>query len=108
MHTHQPFATAIACMENPELKMLHQNSLRFYERVAYDREYAGLATAHAEGRRLGEALGHNKDVLLMGSHGVLVVALTVSLAFEKLYYLERAAQLQVYCGSLGGRASAVP
>jgi len=31
----------------------------------------------------------------MGSHGVLVVADTVALAFERLYYLERAAQVQV-------------
>ena len=31
----------------------------------------------------------------MSHHGVIVVADTVALAFEKLYYLERAAQVQV-------------
>ena len=35
-----------------------------------------------------------KDILFMGNHGVLSVANTISIAFDHLYYLERASQLQ--------------
>lgn len=38
-----------------------------------------------------------KDVLLMANHGVLTVAPTISMAFDNLYYLERAAMVQVRC-----------
>lgn len=37
----------------------------------------------------------DKDILMMGNHGVLSVAPSVSQAYDLLYYLERAAQLQV-------------
>jgi ribulose-5-phosphate 4-epimerase/fuculose-1-phosphate aldolase len=40
-------------------------------------------------------LGENKSVLFMGNHGVIVVGPSVAEAFDELYYLERAAQVQV-------------
>ncbi|KAG7168679.1 adducin-related protein C1289.14-like [Homarus americanus] len=107
MHTHQPHATAIACMKDPTLLMVHQNSARFYQRVAYDQDYSGLALAIAEGKRLGQALG-DKDILFMGNHGVLSVAPTVSLAFDHLYYLERAAQLQTLVVSMQKEIALIP
>ncbi|XP_037080299.1 putative aldolase class 2 protein RP493 [Pollicipes pollicipes] len=93
-HTHMPYATALACLKDPRLRMVHQNSLRFHQRVSYDTEYAGLATALAEGQRLGRKLG-DAAVLFMGNHGVLVVAETVAEAFDSTYYLERACMAQV-------------
>ncbi|XP_069987406.1 putative aldolase class 2 protein RP493 isoform X2 [Penaeus vannamei] len=94
MHTHQPHVTALACLRDPQLLMMHQNCLRFYNRISHDRDYGGLAVALEEGKRLGKVLG-SKDVLFMGQHGVLVVAPTVSMAFDHLYYLERCAELQI-------------
>ncbi|KAF8788629.1 putative aldolase class 2 protein RP493 like protein [Argiope bruennichi] len=94
MHTHMPYATALTCLKNPKLLMLHQNSSRFYNRIAYDTEYAGLGDFAAEGERLGEALGQN-SVLFMGNHGVLTAAESVDVAFDDMYYLERAAMVQV-------------
>ncbi|XP_063872252.1 uncharacterized protein LOC135106829 [Scylla paramamosain] len=107
MHTHQPYATALACMKDPELLMVHQNSARFYKKVAYDNKYSGLAEAIDEGKRLGEALG-DKDILFMGHHGVLSVGAEVSIAFDNLYYLERAAQLQVQCMSMRKEVDLIP
>lgn len=49
-----------AGMKDPTLLMVHQNSLRFYQKVAYDTRYAGLALALDEGKRLGEVLGRYK------------------------------------------------
>lgn len=40
-------------------------------------------------------LAGDKDVLLLANHGVLTVAPTISMAFDNLYYLERAALVQV-------------
>lgn len=48
-------------MKDPELLMVHQNSARFYKRVAYDNNYSGLAEAIDEGKRLGEALGESVE-----------------------------------------------
>lgn len=107
MHTHQPYSTALACMKDPTLQMIHQNSARFYKRVAYDSNYSGLALAIDEGKRLGEALG-DKDILFMGHHGVISVATNVALAFDHLYYLERAAQLQVLAFSMQREVGLIP
>lgn len=94
MHTHQPYVSALAALEDCELRMVHQNSIRFWNRVAYDVEYGGVAFSFEEGERLAKVLG-DKDVLIMGNHGVMVVAPTISMAFEMLYFLERAAMVQV-------------
>ena len=72
LHTHMPYATALSMLENPRLEMAVQSALGFYEDVAYDLEYNGLAFDETEGERLARALG-DKSVLLMGNHGALVV-----------------------------------
>ncbi|GFQ70429.1 adducin-related protein C1289.14 [Trichonephila clavata] len=98
MHTHMPYASTLTCLQQPELLMLHQNSCRFYERIAYDTEYSGLGESFEEGNRLGAALGQ-KNVLFMGNHGVLTAAESVDVAFDYMYYLERAAMIQVLAWS---------
>ncbi len=72
LHTHMPYATALCMLENPRLEMAVQSALGFYNDVAYDPAYNGLAFDESEGERLARALG-DKSVLMMGNHGVLVV-----------------------------------
>ncbi len=100
LHTHMPYATALTCVEGGELAPIHQNSLRFYGAVAYDRDYNGLAEDPAEGERIAAALG-DKRVLFMGNHGVLVIGETIARAFDDLYYLEQACRVQVLAMSTG-------
>jgi len=50
----------------------------------------------AEGERLAAVLGPHNKVLFMANHGVLVVGETVAEAYDRLYYLERACQVQLY------------
>ncbi|XP_071552794.1 putative aldolase class 2 protein CC_1201 [Panulirus ornatus] len=107
MHTHQPYATALACMKDPRLLMVHQNSLRFYQNVAYDTSYTGFALALEEGKRLGRVLGE-KNILFMGNHGVVSVAKTISMAFDNLYYLERAAMMQVLAAGMEKEVALIP
>ncbi|NQW33443.1 MAG: class II aldolase/adducin family protein [Acidimicrobiaceae bacterium] len=101
LHTHMPYTTALACLRNFEFLMLDQNACRFYQRIAYDRDYFGMALAASEGERVALVLGESKNVLFLANHGVIVVSNSVAEAFDELYYLEKAAQLQVLALSTG-------
>lgn len=107
LHTHMPYATALCMLQNPRLEMAVQTALGFYNDVAYVPAYNGLALDIAEGERLARALG-DKSVLMMGNHGVLVVGKTIPQAFERLYFLERAAQAQVLALSTGRPLQLIP
>jgi ribulose-5-phosphate 4-epimerase/fuculose-1-phosphate aldolase len=107
LHTHMPYATAMSMLENPRLEMAGQNAIAFHDDIAYECDYNGLAFDQTEGERLARALG-SKSVLMMRNHGVLVVGLTVAQAFERLYFLERAAQTQVLALSTGRALRIIP
>jgi ribulose-5-phosphate 4-epimerase/fuculose-1-phosphate aldolase len=59
MHTHMPYATALGMLENPRLEMAVQSALGFYDDIAYDTHYSGLAFDASEGERLARALGQS-------------------------------------------------
>src|ERR1700684_631702 len=80
LHTHMPYATALNMLENPRLEMAVQSALGFYEDVAYDSTYTGLAFDTSEGERMAAVLGE-KSVLMLANHGVLVVGNTIAQAF---------------------------
>ncbi len=100
LHAHPPYATVIASLADPEIKPIDQNTARFFQRAAYDRNYSGMANSDEEGDRLAGLLG-NRKTMMMGNHGVLVVANTVAEAFDQLYYLERACQTLALAYSTG-------
>jgi ribulose-5-phosphate 4-epimerase/fuculose-1-phosphate aldolase len=107
LHAHPPYATAIACIEGGRLLPCHQNALRFVGRVAYYDDYRGPVLDTAEGDRIAESLASN-SVLLMKNHGVIVTGPTVADALDDLYYLERAAEVQVKALSTGIPLALVP
>jgi len=107
LHTHMPYATALTMLENPRLEMAHQNAVMFHDDIAYEADYGGLALDVSEGERLARALG-SKSVLFMRNHGVLVVGQTVAEAFERLYFLERAAMTLVLALSTGRPLHVIP
>jgi ribulose-5-phosphate 4-epimerase/fuculose-1-phosphate aldolase len=95
MHVHSPFATVLACLEDPVLPPLDQNACMFFGRQAADTDYGGLALAE-EGERCAQLLADPKvTVLILGNHGVLVVGRTVAETFDRLVYFERAAETYV-------------
>jgi ribulose-5-phosphate 4-epimerase/fuculose-1-phosphate aldolase len=107
LHVHSPYATAVACLADPEIKPIDQNTARFYNRVAIDLGFGGIADDQAEGERLVRALG-NGNRMMMGNHGVLIAAETVAQAFDDLYYLERACQTLVLAYSTGQKLNIMP
>jgi ribulose-5-phosphate 4-epimerase/fuculose-1-phosphate aldolase len=108
LHTHMAATTALTCLRDFEFLPLDQNACRFYQRIAYDRDYCGMALDDGEGERVAGLLGDDKSILFMGNHGVMVVAATVAEAFDELYYLEKAAQLQVLALSTGRPLALIP
>jgi len=80
--------------------MVHQNSMRFQNQIAYDDNYGGLILDSNEGDRLMQVMG-TKNILFMGNHGLMVAGETPALAFNTLYYLERACMHQVLAMSTG-------
>lgn len=98
LHTHMPYATAITLTEPGRLEMVEQNALRFLDDIAYDDEYNGLVTDAGEGDRLARVMGARR-VIFLANHGVIVAGPSVAEAFDLLYYLERAARLQVLARS---------
>jgi len=100
LHTHQPYATALTVVHDARLEPISQNAVRFYDDCAYDDSFNGLVLESNEGDRLAAAIG-DKRVMFLANHGVIVIGPTVAEAFDDLYYLERAAQLQVLALSTG-------
>lgn len=100
LHTHMPYATTLTAIEGGRLEAVSQNALRFTNDVAYDRDYNGLANDFAEGGRIAEALG-DKRILFLANHGVIVIGESIARAFNDLYFLERACQVQVLAMSTG-------
>jgi len=99
-HTHMPYATALSMTEGPPLVWAGQTALKFYGRTAVDEDYNGLALDATEGARIAGAVG-DADIIFMKHHGVMVLAPTIAEAWDDLYYLERAAEVQVLAMSTG-------
>jgi ribulose-5-phosphate 4-epimerase/fuculose-1-phosphate aldolase len=93
-HTHMPSATALCLLEGPPLLWLGQTALKFYGRTAVDEDYNGLALDASEGDRIASAMG-DADVLFLKNHGVMVGGASIAEAWDDLYYLERAAEVQL-------------
>jgi ribulose-5-phosphate 4-epimerase/fuculose-1-phosphate aldolase len=106
-HTHMPFASALTRLEDPRIKEIGQTEVGLIDAIAYDDEYSGPAFEPAEGERLARCIG-NKSVLFMANHGVTTLGTTVADAYDRLYYLERAAQVQIYAMWTGQRLKQLP
>lgn len=106
-HTHMPNATALSMLEGPPLVWAGQTALKFYGRTAIDEDYNGLALDEAEGDRIAAAMGE-ADIVFMKNHGVMVVGPSIAEAWDDLYYLERACEVQRLALATGRSLKAVP
>ena len=95
MHVHSIHATVLASLADSRLPPIDQNTATFFNRVAIDEEFGGLAFK-AEGERCATLLTDPKvKTLIMGNHGVMVTGKTVAETFNRLYYFERAAETYI-------------
>jgi ribulose-5-phosphate 4-epimerase/fuculose-1-phosphate aldolase len=94
-HTHMPYASALTRLEDPRIKEIGQTEVGMMSGIAYDDLYTGPAFDPEEGERLAKIIG-DKTILFMANHGITTVGETVADAYDRLYYIERAAQVQIY------------
>jgi ribulose-5-phosphate 4-epimerase/fuculose-1-phosphate aldolase len=96
-HTHMPYASALARLEDPRILPIGQTELGIMRKTCYDMEYMGPAFDAAEGDRLAGLMGDPaKSIMIMANHGALTIGANVAEAYDRLYYLERVAQVQLH------------
>lgn len=100
IHTHTRAGIAVAAQEQGLLP-LSQHAMRFWGNLAYH-EYEGLALELEEQQRLTRDLGAHKAMILR-NHGLLTCGASVAEAFDLMYYLERACDIQI--AALSGNAT---
>ena len=102
LHTHMPHATALTMVEGGRLEMAHQTAVRFWGRMAHH-TFGGIALDDVEGARIADAQRENldADILFLDNHGITVGGESVAVAFDDLYYLERACRQQILAQSTG-------
>lgn len=105
MHVHSKYALALACLKDPVLPPIDQNTMRFFNRVAVDDGFDGMGLGE-EGSRIASRLG-NHSVMLMGNHGVMVATHSVAQALDDLYYFEKACETYIIALSTGKELSIV-
>jgi len=112
LHTHMPWATSLTLLDGDHhrLLMAHQTATRFHGRVAYESQFSGLANDAKEGDRLATRAQNSPevDVTFLSQHGVVVGGSDVAVAFDDLYYLERACRQQVLAMHTGAPLKILP
>lgn len=97
MHTHTRAGAAVSTLRRG-LRPISQDVLEIWDELAYH-DY-GVPSSVEECEALGRSCaGANALVLL--NHGLLALGDSIPAAFVRMYYLERACQLEVASRSLG-------
>ena len=98
LHTHSRAGCAVAALDEGLLPV-NQMSLEFYDRVAYH-DYEGIALNLDEQQRLVADLGDH-HALILRNHGLLTVGETAARAFLRMFYLDRACEIQLSAAAAG-------
>ena len=98
LHTHSRAGCAVAALDHGLLPV-NQMSMEFYGQVAYH-DYEGIALDLAEQQRLVADLG-DCPVLILRNHGLLTVGESASQAFLRMYYLDKACDIQLAAAAAG-------
>jgi hypothetical protein len=94
---------ALLCKDG--LLPVNQINLEFYGKVAYH-DYEGIALDLDEQKRLVADLG-TKPVMILRNHGLLTVGKDAQQAFLRMYYLDKACEIQL-TAQQGGAALNLP
>ncbi|CAG7591885.1 class II aldolase/adducin family protein [Rhodococcus opacus] len=98
LHTHTKAGCAVAAQEHGLLP-LNQISMEFYNRVGYH-DYEGIALNTAERVRLVEDL-RDHPAMILRNHGLLTVGASAAEAFLRMFYLEKACDIQIAAQASG-------
>jgi len=104
IHTHTRAGVAVSAMKCGLLP-ISQHALRVHADVSYH-DYEGIALELDERARLVRDLGRSRAMILR-NHGLLALGDSVRDAFDRMYYLEAACQIQVDALA-GGEVNLLP
>jgi len=93
IHTHTRAAVAVSAMKCGLLP-ISQHAMRVHAEITYH-DYEGVALYDEEKERMARDLGSTSKAMILRNHGVLALGETVREAFEIMYYLDCACQIQV-------------
>ena len=91
MHLHTPHGIAVSTHKDGLLP-LTQHAMLLGRQIAFH-DYEGVAVDMDERERLVADLG-DKSMMILRNHGTLATGATIGECFIKLYYLERACEMQ--------------
>lgn len=95
LHLHTPEGVAVSAREEG-LTMISQSALSLAGEIAYH-DYEGIVLDGEEKERLIPNFG-DKHYLILRNHGLLTVGKTIAEAFIRMYFLQRACEVQVMAG----------
>lgn len=98
IHLHTPHGQAVSAMKEGLLPHT-QTAMIAHHDVAYH-DHEGIADALEERERIVADLG-DRNALILRNHGTLAVGSSVAEAFVRMYFLERACEVQVLMLSAG-------
>ncbi len=101
IHTHTRAGVAVSAQKTGLLP-LSQHALRVYGMLSYH-DYEGIALDMDERTRMARDLGPTSQAMILRNHGLLSLGHTVAEAFQLMYYLDCACQIQIDALA-GGRA----
>ena len=93
IHTHTRAGVAVSAMKCGLLP-ISQHAMRVQRQVTYH-DYEGIALDMDERVRLARDLGKASKAMILRNHGLLSLGESVREAFELMYYLDCACQIQV-------------
>jgi ribulose-5-phosphate 4-epimerase/fuculose-1-phosphate aldolase len=93
IHTHTRAGVAVSAMKCGLLP-ISQHAMRVQRQVTYH-DYEGIALDMSERTRMAKDLGKTSKAMILRNHGLLTLGVSVREAFELMYYLDCACQIQV-------------
>lgn len=98
MHVHTTATMAVCCLEEG-LSYSNFYAAQLWGQVAYH-EFEGITVHLDEGQRILASAG-GKPVLLLRNHGPVVMGRTVAEAFNRLWLVQRACEVQMASMAMG-------
>jgi ribulose-5-phosphate 4-epimerase/fuculose-1-phosphate aldolase len=93
IHTHTRAGVAVSAMKCGLLP-ISQHAMMVQADITYH-DYEGIALYKDEQQRMAHDLGKVSKAMILRNHGLLALGETVREAFEVMYYLDAACQIQV-------------
>jgi ribulose-5-phosphate 4-epimerase/fuculose-1-phosphate aldolase len=93
IHTHTRAGVAVSAMKCGLLPI--SQHAQYCEQMVTYHDYEGIALDMDERARMAKDLGKTSKAMILRNHGLLTMGLTVHEAWEMMYYLDCACQIQV-------------